>query len=54
MLARAVNLEGRLADGTVFIDFPIEELDFTLGQGMRRSICVQRTCIGSCTIRREA
>lgn len=29
----SVNVEGRLQDGTVFLNFPVEELDFTLGQG---------------------
>ena len=30
-----VNVVGMLPDGTTFLDFPHEELDFTLGQGQR-------------------
>lgn len=39
-----VNVEGRLEDGTRFLDYPTEELDFTLGQaqvpkGLEMSVC---------------
>lgn len=32
-LCAPVNVVGKLQDGTVFLDYPVEELDFTLGQG---------------------
>jgi hypothetical protein len=32
-LLSSVNIEGKLPNGTTFLDFGVEELDFTLGQG---------------------
>lgn len=33
LLLLLVNVEGRLQDGSLFYDYAVEELDFTLGQG---------------------
>lgn len=36
-VSAAVNIEGKLEDGTVFLSSPLEEFDFMLGHGMYRS-----------------
>ncbi len=42
-----INVECRLADGTLCLDYPLEELDFTLGQatvpkGLEMAVCQMR------------